>query len=40
MQDSELDLTLSVSVTTRNQRPSEVDGVHYHFLADRANSSA
>jgi guanylate kinase len=35
MQDSALDLTLSVSVTTRKRRPSEVDGVHYHFLADR-----
>ncbi len=35
MQDSTLDLTLSVSVTTRKQRPSEVDGIHYRFLADR-----
>jgi len=35
MQDSTLDLTLSVSVTTRKQRPSEVDGIHYLFLADR-----
>jgi guanylate kinase len=26
------DLTLSVSVTTRTRRPSEVDGVHYHFI--------
>lgn len=25
------DLTLSVSVTTRQRRPSEIDGVHYHF---------
>jgi guanylate kinase len=32
MQDSALDLTLSVSVTTRKQRASEVDGVHYHFI--------
>ena len=32
MQDSALDLTLSVSVTTRKQRSSEVDGVHYHFI--------
>ncbi len=32
MQDSALDLTLSVSVTTRQQRSSEVDGIHYHFL--------
>lgn len=26
------DIRLSVSVTTRPRRPSEVDGVHYHFL--------
>ena len=32
MQDSALDLTLSVSVTTREQRPSEADGIHYHFI--------
>jgi guanylate kinase len=32
MQDSALDLTLSVSVTTRQQRSSEVDGIHYHFI--------
>jgi guanylate kinase len=36
MQDSALDLTLSVSVTTRKRRPSEADGIHYHFLADRS----
>ncbi len=35
LQDSELDLTLSVSVTTRTPRSSEVYGVHYRFLADR-----
>ena len=35
IEDSALDLTLSVSVTTRKQRPSEVDGIHYRFLADR-----
>ena len=29
--DSEADLTLSVSVTTRAMRPGEQDGVHYHF---------
>jgi guanylate kinase len=28
-------LTMSVSVTTRPRRPSEIDGVHYHFI-DRA----
>jgi guanylate kinase len=27
-------LALSVSATTRSPRPGEVDGVHYHFLAD------
>jgi guanylate kinase len=29
------DLTLSVSVTTRQRRPSEVDGIHYHFIDKR-----
>lgn len=28
----EPELTLSISVTTRPQRPGEVDGVHYHFI--------
>jgi len=32
VQDSALDLTLSVSVTTRKQRSSEVDGIHYRFV--------
>jgi guanylate kinase len=32
MQHSALDLTLSVSVTTRKQRSSEVDGIHYRFI--------
>jgi guanylate kinase len=27
------DLKLSISVTTRGRRPSEVEGVHYHFIA-------
>jgi guanylate kinase len=35
MQDSGLDLTLSVSVTTRKQRSSEVDGIHYRFIDSR-----
>ncbi|MBM3587021.1 MAG: guanylate kinase [Alphaproteobacteria bacterium] len=29
--ESEAELTLSVSVTTRAARPGEQDGVHYHF---------
>jgi guanylate kinase len=32
VQHSALDLTLSVSVTTRKQRSSEVDGIHYRFV--------
>jgi len=28
-----LDYGFSVSVTTRDPRPSEVDGVHYHFVS-------
>ncbi|MEM9107887.1 MAG: guanylate kinase, partial [Pseudomonadota bacterium] len=28
------DLNLSVSVTTRKRRGSEIDGVHYHFISD------
>ena len=35
LQDKALDLTLSVSVTTRARRSSEVDGVHYHFIDRR-----
>jgi guanylate kinase len=32
LQDKALDLTLSISVTTRVRRSSEVDGVHYQFI--------
>ena len=32
LQNKEIDLTLSVSVTTRSRRLSEVDGLHYHFI--------
>jgi guanylate kinase len=32
LQDKTLDLSLSISVTTRARRSSEVDGVHYHFI--------
>jgi guanylate kinase len=35
MQDQALDLTLSVSVTTRLRRSSEVDGIHYRFIDPR-----
>lgn len=28
------DVKLSVSCTTRNPRPGEVDGVHYHFISE------
>ena len=28
------DLFISVSATTRQPRPGEVDGVHYHFVSD------
>jgi guanylate kinase len=31
LQDRGLDLTLSISVTTRPRRSSEVDGIHYFF---------
>ena len=32
LQNKDLDLTLSVSVTTRPRRSSEADGIHYHFI--------
>ncbi len=32
-EDPEMNLALSVSVTTRQRRPSEADGVHYHFIS-------
>src|SRR5580692_892143 len=35
LQDKSLDLTLSVSVTTRKRRSSEADGIHYHFITQR-----
>jgi guanylate kinase len=28
------EIWISVSVTTRKQRPGEADGVHYHFVSD------
>ncbi|ORE96373.1 guanylate kinase [Stappia sp. 22II-S9-Z10] len=33
--DKDRNLSLSISVTTRAKRPSEVDGVHYHFVTMR-----
>jgi guanylate kinase len=35
LQAKELDLTLSISVTTRPRRHSEADGIHYHFITRR-----
>ncbi|WP_229729429.1 guanylate kinase [Agaricicola taiwanensis] len=35
LDDPEVEVDLSVSVTTRTRRPSEVDGVHYHFIPTR-----
>ncbi len=32
LMDSDKDIVLSVSVTTRGRRPSEIEGVHYHFI--------
>lgn len=32
LQTKDLDLTLSISVTTRLRRSSEVDGIHYRFI--------
>ncbi|HVX99879.1 MAG TPA: guanylate kinase [Pseudorhodoplanes sp.] len=33
--NADRNLDLSISVTTRPRRPSEVDGVHYHFISTR-----
>lgn len=35
LQTKELDLTLSISVTTRPRRSSEVDGIHYWFITQK-----
>ncbi|MFW5998375.1 MAG: guanylate kinase [Bacillota bacterium] len=34
MQDNNLDLQYSISATTRNPRPGEVDGQDYYFLSE------
>lgn len=33
LDDRQMDLSLSVSVTTRERRHSEVEGIHYHFIS-------
>ncbi len=35
LQKKELDLSLSISVTTRPRRSSEVDGIHYYFIGKK-----
>jgi len=35
LEDKDLSLSLSVSVTTRGRRPSEIEGVHYKFVPMR-----
>lgn len=35
LQTKALDLTLSISVTTRPRRSSEVDGIHYSFISKK-----
>ncbi|WP_059243435.1 guanylate kinase [Brucella vulpis] len=35
LEDPKVKLSLSISVTTRQRRPSEIDGVHYHFITIR-----
>lgn len=34
--DGDKDISLSVSVTTRGRRPSEIEGVHYRFIDQKA----
>jgi guanylate kinase len=35
LEEKDLGLSLSVSVTTRERRPSEIEGVHYRFVSMR-----
>jgi len=34
-EDGDMNLSLSISITTRNRRPSEIDNIHYHFVSRR-----
>ncbi len=36
--DQRTDLYFSISATTRDPRPGEVDGVHYHFIRRRSST--
>src|SRR5688572_32271637 len=33
--EQEENVSLSISVTTRERRPSEIENVHYHFISKR-----
>jgi guanylate kinase len=35
LQEEKDEVVMSVSVTTRQKRPSEIDGVHYHFITQK-----
>ncbi|BCH53870.1 guanylate kinase [Agrobacterium vitis] len=35
LMDIDKQIGMSVSVTTRQRRPSEIEGVHYHFISQR-----
>jgi guanylate kinase len=35
LMDIDKQIGMSVSVTTRSRRPSEIEGVHYHFISQR-----
>ncbi|AGF74346.1 guanylate kinase [Bartonella australis AUST/NH1] len=35
LKDEQLELSISISVTTRERRPSEIDGFHYHFISKK-----
>ncbi|MGG7517060.1 guanylate kinase [Allorhizobium undicola] len=35
LMEKDKQIGMSVSVTTRQRRPSEIEGVHYHFISER-----